>query len=111
VIEVQELAMGSMALGAAAVFFLFSRKNKPSMEQKVINCIADACDLHPRRISRGTLISNIVLDSEDEMELLLSLEDEFSIVIPDDVLDKFATVNDIIVYVETQVERSEHRYE
>lgn len=91
--------------------FLFSRKNKISLEQKVINCIADACDVHPRRVSRGTLISNIVLDSEDEMELLFSLEDEFIIVIPDDVLDKFATVNDIIVYVETQVARSAHWYE
>ena len=39
-------------------------------------------------------------DSVDILQLLMRLEDDYGIVIPDQVLAKFGTVNDVITYLD-----------
>ena len=43
------------------------------------------------------------MDSLDQIELLMALEDEFDLHIPDEDAEKFKTVKDVFDYVESKV--------
>ena len=43
-------------------------------------------------------------DSLDVVELVMDLEDEFSVVIPDDALDSIKTIGGMITYIGTALE-------
>jgi len=53
------------------------------------------------QITRETHFANdLGTDSLDIVELVMALEDEFDIKIPDEDYDKIATVGDVIEYIE-----------
>ena len=54
-------------------------------------------------IPQAVLKDDLGADSLDEVELLMALEDEFDIEIPDQDAEKFKTVKDIVDYVELKV--------
>ena len=49
------------------------------------------------------LVADLGADSLDMIELALAVEDEFSVELPDDVVERFATVGDIIDHVSSLV--------
>ena len=70
--------------------------------EKVRDLLAEALNIDDR--SRITLESNIVqdlgADSLDMVELLMSLEDNFGITVPDEVANDLVTVEAIVKYIE-----------
>ena len=52
----------------------------------------------------ATFTNDLGADSLDTVELIMELEKEFAITIPDDQAEKIATVGDAIAYVEANVE-------
>ncbi|MBQ7546270.1 MAG: acyl carrier protein [Clostridia bacterium] len=46
------------------------------------------------------LIGDLVEDSLDVVEIAMSIEDEFDIDVPDEEIEKFKTVGDIVRFVE-----------
>ena len=48
----------------------------------------------------ASLIDDLGADSLDTVELIMELEKEFNISIPDDQAEKIATVGDAIAYIE-----------
>lgn len=54
-------------------------------------------------ISTARLVEDLGADSLDQIELVLALEEEFSIDISDEDAVKFKTVGDIVAYVEQHV--------
>lgn len=51
----------------------------------------------------STLQGDLRLDSLDIVELVMNLEDEFAIEIPDDEIEPLKTVADVLAYVERRV--------
>jgi len=70
--------------------------------EKVQELLAEALNIEDK--SKITLESNIVqdlgADSLDMVELLMSLEDNFGIVVPDEVANDLVTVDAIVKYIE-----------
>ncbi len=56
----------------------------------------------PDRISmESTIADDLNADSLDAVEIIMSIEDEFDIEIPDDIAEGFRTIQDIMDYIET----------
>lgn len=72
--------------------------------EKVQKLLAEALNIDDA--SKITLESNIVqdlgADSLDMVELLMSLEDNFGISVPDEVANDLVTVDAIVKYIESQ---------
>lgn len=47
-----------------------------------------------------SLISDIEADSLDAVEIIMAIENEFGIEIPDEEAEKFVTIKDIVNYLE-----------
>ena len=51
-----------------------------------------------------TLSEDLRADSRDVMELLMTMEDNYGVVVPDEDIINFQTVGDIVEYVESHKE-------
>lgn len=47
-----------------------------------------------------SLMNDLEADSLDAVEIIMAIEDEFEIEIPDDEAENFKNINDIVSYVE-----------
>jgi len=58
----------------------------------------------PNEITLDTKLSkDLEADSLDQVEILMALEDEYNIEIPDEVAERFITVRDIVDYLENHI--------
>ena len=70
------------------------------MEDKVIKLISDATKVESEKIKPETsFIDDLNLDSLDIVELMMKMEDEFGIEIPEEDAEGLKTVNDVCTYV------------
>ena len=51
----------------------------------------------------SSFVNDLGADSLDRVELVMALEDEFDIEIPDEVAEKFIKVSDVLAYVQSKV--------
>lgn len=74
-----------------------------SVEEKVINIVSEQLDTPKEDISGGSsFVDDLKADSLDIVELVMALEDEFDIKIPDEDYDKIKTVGDVINYIDKE---------
>ena len=52
-------------------------------------------------ITKESVFSDLGADSLDQVELIMALEEEFQIEIPDEEAEKIKTVGDAVTYIET----------
>ena len=70
------------------------------MYEEVKNILARQLRIAPERVSLDAQIKrDLGADSVDILQLLMRLEDDYGIVIPDQELAKFETVNDVITFL------------
>lgn len=68
--------------------------------EKVREIIAKQLDVDPAAITmESKLIDDLKADSLDIVELIMDLEQEFNVEIPDEELPKVQTVSDIVGYL------------
>ena len=68
---------------------------------KVKELIVEQLDVDPSLITEETdFMKDLEADSLDAVEIILGVEDEYGIEIPDDVAENFTKVGDIVKYVE-----------
>lgn len=68
---------------------------------KVIAIIVDKLGVDESEVTPGASFTNdLGADSLDTVELIMELEKEFDVQIPDDQAEKIATVGDAIAYIE-----------
>ena len=73
------------------------------MFEKVQTILAKQLRLDPSRIKPESLImKDLGADSLDILQLLMRIEDQYGIVIPDQALAKFETVADVVDYLQKQ---------
>lgn len=73
------------------------------MEEKVIKLISDATKVDMGRIKAETsFVDDLNLDSLDIVELMMKMEDEFGIEIPEEDAEGLKKVSDVVKYLETK---------
>ncbi len=69
--------------------------------EKVKKILAEQFDVEEEKITPDTLISNdLGADSLDVVDLIMSIEDEFEVEVPDEEAENIKTVEDLVKYIE-----------
>ena len=69
--------------------------------EKVRDIIAEQLDIDADTVTLDTnLQKDLEADSLDAVEIVMAIEDEFSIETPEEAMDQFLVVNNIVKYIE-----------
>ena len=68
--------------------------------EKLITIIADHSGEDAANITAETTFEELGVDSLTTVEVLMDIEDEFGVEVPDEILDKLVTVKDVVDYIE-----------
>lgn len=75
-----------------------------SVMERVTDIVADQFGVDKEKISADTsFVNDLGADSLDTVELVMELEEEFDINIPDDAAEKIQTVGQAVEYIEAGV--------
>lgn len=73
------------------------------MQEKVIKLVSDATKVEASKISAETnFVEDLNLDSLDIVELMMKMEDDFGIEIPEEDAEGLKTVKDVVSYLEAK---------
>lgn len=73
-----------------------------SVEKRVKEIVAEQLGKEESEVkSESSFIDDLGADSLDIVELVMAMEDEFGIEIPDEDAEKIKTVKDVIEYIKT----------
>ncbi len=76
-----------------------------AMESRVTELIVEQLGVSKAEaVPKASFIDDLGADSLDIVELVMSLEEEFDIEIPDDDAEKIQTIKDVIIYVKGKIE-------
>ena len=74
--------------------------DKP-IDQRVKDIVVEQLGVKPEQVTPAAkFIEDLGADSLDTVELVMALEEEFGIEVPDDQAEKLQSVGDVIKYVE-----------
>ena len=74
-----------------------------SVEERVIDIVCENLGVNKEQVTRQTSFQEDVgADSLDIVELVMELEEEFEITIPEEHVDKIRTVGEAIDYIERE---------
>ena len=77
-----------------------------NIEERVIQIVCDNLGVNKEQVTRNTSFQEDVgADSLDIVELVMELEEEFEITIPDEEAEKIKTVGEAIDYIKKEVEK------
>lgn len=80
-----------------------------SVEQKVKDIIVEQLGVDPEQVTpEASFVDDLGADSLDTVELVMALEEEFNLEIPDEEAEKIATVGDAITYIEKGLAKAEN---
>ena len=69
--------------------------------EKVRSIIAEQLELSEDEITmESALIEDLGADSLDVVDLIMSIEDEFEIEVPDEAIENMRTIGDAVKYIE-----------
>ena len=72
-----------------------------AVQDRVIDIVAEQLGVDKNKVTPDTsLVNDLGADSLDTVELVMELEEEFNINIPDDEAEKIQTVGQAIDYIE-----------
>jgi acyl carrier protein len=76
----------------------------PSVEERVIELVSENLGVNKEQVTRKTsFIEDLGADSLDIVELIMELEEEFEINIPDEQAEKIKNVGEAIDYIEKEI--------
>ena len=74
-----------------------------AVEDKIKSIIAEQLGVKPEEVRpAASFVDDLGADSLDTVELVMALEEEFGIEIPDEDAEKMVTVGDAIKYIDTK---------
>jgi acyl carrier protein len=78
--------------------------DKEKIQERVIQIVCDNLGVNKEQVTRSTSFTEDVgADSLDIVELVMELEEEFEITIPDEEAEKIKTVGEAIDYIEKEL--------
>ena len=70
--------------------------------EKVKSIVADQLDVEEEKVTaEASITEDLGADSLDVVDLVMSIEEEFDIEIPDEAVENIKTVGDIVRYIES----------
>lgn len=73
------------------------------MQEKVIKLISEATKIEESKINMETnFVDDLNLDSLDIVELMMKMEDEFGVEIPEEDAEGLKSVKDVVTYLENK---------
>src|SRR5205823_3074442 len=77
-----------------------------NIEERVIKIVCDNLGVNREQVTRSTSFTeDMGADSLDIVELVMQLEEEFNITIPDEQAEKIKTVGEAIDYIQREREK------
>ena len=75
------------------------------LEDRVSSIIVEQLGVTKEELApRASFIDDLGADSLDIVELVMAMEEEFDIEIPDDDAEKIQTIEDVVSYVKAKIE-------
>ena len=72
-------------------------------EEKIKTIIAEQLGVKPEEVTaKASFVDDLGADSLDTVELIMALEEEFNIEIPDEAAEKLRTVGDVVKYLQSK---------
>ncbi len=73
------------------------------LDEKIIKVICDKLGVTADKVvTEAKFIEDLGADSLDQVELVMALEDEFSLEIPDEDAEKLKSVGEVMTYVKSK---------
>jgi len=73
--------------------------------EKISEVIADKLGVEPSKITlKAKFVEDLGADSLDTVELVMQLEDEFNLEIPDEEAEKLTTVSAVVEYIDSHIQ-------
>jgi len=73
------------------------------LQDKVIKLVSEATKMDAANISLNTsFVDDLNLDSLDMVELMMKMEDEFGVEIPEDETENLKSIGDIVAYLKSK---------
>jgi len=77
-----------------------------SVEERVIEIVSEQMGVPKEQITRETsFVNDLGADSLDTVELVMELEEEFDITIPDEKAEEIQTVGQAIDYIDEHIKK------
>ena len=78
------------------------------IETKIQKVVAEQLDVDPKQVTENaSFTKDLGADSLDQVEMIMSLEENFGVEIPDEKAEKLVTVGDVIKFIkEIEKEKS-----
>ncbi len=77
-----------------------------SVEERVIDIVAEQLGVEKEKVTADTsFVNDLGADSLDTVELVMELEEEFDITIPDDAAEKIQTVGQAVEHIEASTQQ------
>ncbi len=72
--------------------------------ERIREYLADQLDVEPEKITpESDIVEDFGADSLDVIDMITTLSDEFGVEIPDEDIENFRTVGDVVSYVEERL--------
>ena len=71
--------------------------------QKIKEIISEQTGIEEEKLSENTTIEDVVADSLDTVEMLMTIEESFDIDIPDSDAEKLGSIGDLVSYIENKM--------
>lgn len=73
------------------------------LQEKVIKLVSEATKMDSANISLNTsFVDDLNLDSLDMVELMMKMEDEFGVEIPEDETENLKSIGDVVTYLKAK---------
>jgi len=78
--------------------------NKEEIKEKVINTIRNKFNIEDIEINeKSNLVLDLQADSLDIIDAVMTIEDEFRLSIPDEEVEKWATIENVVGYLQERL--------
>ena len=82
------------------VDYIFELRSKKMQQEQIIKVISEAAKVDPSQIKMETsFVDDLKFDSLDIVELMMKMEDDFGVEIPEEDAEGLKTVGDVIKYI------------
>lgn len=69
--------------------------------EKIRAIISEQLEVNEEEITYDSLLEELGADSLDLVDIVMELEDEFDVEVPEEVMEYFSTVGDIVDFIES----------
>ena len=71
--------------------------------QKIKEIISEQTGIEEEKLKESTTIEDVMADSLDMVEMLMTIEESFDIDIPDSDAEKLGSIGDLVTYIENKM--------